>query len=61
MNSLLGSGSWAYKDFEADKEMLRDYDGIFFWASRENGTSLAKIDFVQIHYAINESKNAEAN
>lgn len=63
MNSLLGSGSWAVKDFIQDKLILQDYDGIFFWISRENGTSLAKIDFVQIAQQMSDTYNetAEAN
>ena len=44
MQSNLGSGTWAYKDFETDKKFLENYDGQFFWMSRENGTGLSKID-----------------
>lgn len=61
MNSLLGSGSWAAKDFIMDKTSLACYDGLFFWISRENGTSLCKIDFNHISHAIGKSENAEAN
>lgn len=61
MNSLLGSGTWAAKDFIEDKLMLNGYDGIFFWISRENGTSLCKIDFNNINAMMNKSEHAEAN
>lgn len=61
MAAQLGSGTWAAKDFAMDKVSLQCYDGIFFWVSRENGTSLSKIDFNQIVYEIGKSKSAEAN
>ena len=61
MDSHLGSGTWAHKDFAIDKMMLSDYDGIFFWISRENGTGLCKIDFNHINNMINKSEYAEAN
>lgn len=63
MQAKLGCGAWAVKDFEIDKEYLADYDGKFFWMSRENGTSLSKIDMDHIAQAITDSKNdrAEAN
>ena len=60
MQSNLGSGTWAHKNFEFDKQHLQNYDGQFFWMSRENGTSLVEIDVERVksctHYA-----SAEAN
>jgi len=61
MNSLLGSGTWAAKDFIMDRTSLQFYDGLFFWVSREDGTSLCKIDFMEIYETMNQSQNAESN
>jgi len=61
MKSLLGSGTWAAKDFIMDRTSLQSYDGLFFWMSRENGTSLCKIDFMNIYETMNKSEFAEAN
>ena len=63
MQANLGSGNWAYKDFEMDKELLENYDGQFFWMSRENGTSLSKLDINHIKRIVrNENSNqAETN
>lgn len=63
MQSNLGSGTWAYKDFEIDKAHLENYDGPFFWSSRENGTSLTKLDIDHINRMVrNENPNlAETN
>ena len=63
MQSNLGSGTYAHKDFEIDKANLENYDGQFFWMSRENGTSLSKLDIDYINgFVHNENaKQAEMN
>ena len=63
MESHLGDGRWAKSDFCIDRDSLADYDGKFFWMSRENGTSLAKISIDHICQSINnkDNKMAEAN
>ena len=64
MRNHVGSGRFAKSDFEADVKYVEDYDGMFFFLTRENGTSLVKIDPGYIIDQItdvfgNDSKSAE--
>ena len=63
MKANLGSGKWAKNDFDIDQAHLQNYDGRFFWASRENGTSLAKLSCEYILGMINDPNKvmAESN
>lgn len=44
MRKRLGPGRFAQSDFEQDLNYIENYEGMFFWLSRENGTSLIKIN-----------------
>ena len=57
MTALLGAGRFAKSDFEKyDIPALADYEGEFFWLTRENGTTLVKLGYELFDtYAKNES------